>query len=135
MIPSFIWTVFIAEWSDDMLKTGMVIKIFPDTFVDSYTNWIKEEGFNCKVYRDRIVILGRTYKMVDTEEMGRILRRARLEKKFSKALMAVRIGVGEETIRSWEAGRRKPAPRNLRRYCKIVGLDMDKVIDDASIKG
>lgn len=115
-----------------MLKTGMVIKIFPDTYVDSYVNWINEEGFNCKVYRDRIEITGRTYKMVDREELGRILRNTRLKKKFSKALMAVRIGVGEESIRSWEAGRRMPSYNNLRRYCRIVGLDTDEVIRDAS---
>ena len=55
-----------------MFKTGMVIKVFPDTNVGIYTDWIRQEGYNFRVYRDRIEVIGRTYKLVDRVEMGMI---------------------------------------------------------------
>lgn len=124
--------MFIVDWSDDMFKTGMVIKVFPDTNVGIYTDWIRQEGYNFRVYRDRIEVIGRTYKLVDKVEMGMIIRNARLKKKFSKELMAIRIGVTPKTVGDWERGAKKPSLNSLSKYCKIVGLDKDKVIEDAT---
>ena len=116
-----------------MIKEGMVIKIFPDTDVESYTRYIRNRGYHYNVDKEHIYVLCRVYDSIDKVKLGRKLRLARIDKHMSRELMAIRIGVKPDSITQWENGRRKPTEINLARYCRIVGLDEGKVLDECSV--
>ena len=105
-----------------MLEPGMKIKIFPDTQVKQYLNWIREEGYHAKAYTNYIVVGERIKKRFDKEILARTMRTARKKKGITREQMAERMGVVRQTVRDWEFGRRTPQSFNLERYCRITGI-------------
>lgn len=93
-----------------MLTEGLRIKTYPDTDIDAYVRWIRDEGFRVSVYRDAIVV-GQKYKsrQVDVRAYSKELRKRRIAAGFTEITFANALGVSQQSVRDWEAGRRMPS--------------------------
>lgn len=103
------------------LYEGMTIKTFPETDVDAYVRFIHDSGFKCYVRSGFIRIGTRTHEPIDREARARKLRQARKLNGLTRAEVAEKIHVNEETLYSWEIGRTYPSKKNLQKlidlYC------------------
>ena len=115
------------------LKEGMSIKMFDNTNRTSYMKLINDEGFECKEYRDRLVVGRRIKPKYDKKKLGDILLRARCKKQIKRNDMAERVWVSSAVLRMWEIGKNMPSDEDLKRYCNIVGLNMEKVKSECMI--
>lgn len=107
--------------------TGMIIKIFEDTNVKSYTDHIDKCGYNYTVCSNKIVVGECKRNKYDTVEMGRQLKLARCRKKITRKDLSKRIWATSNTIGVWERGERMPSEDYLERFCNVVGLDMESL--------
>ncbi len=65
----------------------------------------------------------------DTRTLQGRLRIARREAGLERGEVAESIGLGPETIRSWETGRRVPRLRNLRLLAEMYGVELGWLLD------
>lgn len=117
-----------------MIFEGMRIKTFPDTDIIAYTNLIEENGFSYKIYRDSILVGKKIRPEYDKVKIGKVLRWAREKAGWDKKRIATRLWVTPTVINNWENGRTLPRKDDLLRYCKIVGIDAEKLLRDTEIK-
>ncbi len=59
--------------------------------------------------------------------MGDHIRRKRLDLGQGQRVLARRLGVREETVHLWEAGRARPLPRHYGRIVRFLGYDPEPV--------
>ena len=107
--------------------TGMVIKVFEDTDIQSYVDYIDKSGYYCEVQNDRIIVGKSKRNKYDAVELGRRLRLARCRMKLTRQDIAKRIWANPTTVGAWECGRNVPSDDYLRRFCKAVGLDEESL--------
>jgi transcriptional regulator with XRE-family HTH domain len=63
--------------------------------------------------------------------LGAVLRAHRQEKGFSQEYVAGLLGVSKNQVSHWEIGKRSMYAESLRSYCRILGVPMQKVLDEA----
>ena len=63
--------------------------------------------------------------------LGAVLRAHRQEKGFSQEYVAGLLGVSKNQISHWEIGKRSMYAESLRSYCRILGVSMQEVLDEA----
>lgn len=63
--------------------------------------------------------------------LGAVLRAHRQEKGFSQEYVAGLLGVSKNQVSHWEIGKRSMYAESLRAYCRILGVSMQKVLDEA----
>ena len=89
------------------LKEGDRIKIFPDTNIYTYMNFIKDSGFRCHLEGNHIVV-DKAYEWHRTSVYGKQIKEARKAKGWTRAELAEKCGVRESTVFDWELGTRRP---------------------------
>lgn len=104
------------------MKPGDKIKIFPDTCVPAYVEFIHAEGFRCKIYRDHLLVGEPFHKPIDRRKTGRTITQIRRKNNMSRDDMALAIGVRHETIWNWEIGRSLPDKFNQEKL-KAIGWE------------
>ena len=63
--------------------------------------------------------------------LGAVLRAHRQEKGFSQEYVAGLLGVSKNQVSHWEIGKRSMYAESLRSYCRILGVSMQTVLDEA----
>lgn len=117
-----------------MISEGMRIKTFPDTDIIAYTNLIEEKGYSYKIYRDSILVGKKVRPEYDKVKIGKVLKWAREKAGIDKKRIASRLWVSVTVVENWEKGRTLPRKDDLLRYCKMVGIDAEKLLNDTEIK-
>ena len=64
--------------------------------------------------------------------LGAVLRAHRQEKGFSQEYVAGLLGVSKNQVSHWEIGKRSMYAESLRSYCRILGVSMQTVLDEAA---
>lgn len=105
-----------------MLEEGMKIKIFPETNVESYVRFIREQGYKAEVYRDYIKVGKKKKRFIDRTIVGTDIRKARKKKGITREQLAEAVGVSVTTVFSWEIGRTAPRAYNYDELKKILDL-------------
>ena len=100
---------------------GMKIKIFPETDVNAYTDFIKSKGYSYKVNGNYIMIGKKTNKEEERRDFAKRLRTARREHKYSRRILADKIGVRENTIYNWEIAYSSPSDKNYKKLRVYLG--------------
>ncbi len=59
--------------------------------------------------------------------MNVLLRKARIERGWTQAQLAHLVQVDEQTVRSWEQGKRAPFPENGHRLCDVFGMSLKEL--------
>lgn len=108
------------------LKTGDRIKMFEDSNIEAYGDLIENNGF-----RHRIVIIkDETFmevgapipsKKIDSRAWAKTFRKSK--RKYDRKEFAKLVGVTEQTVYSWELGRRLPKPIYWKRLSEVLGDD------------
>ena len=62
------------------------------------------------------------------ENLGEVIRKARLDRSLSQRALAKEVGVSFPHISKIEAGREPPSDDLLRRIAEVVGLDADELL-------
>lgn len=107
------------------LFEGEIIKLYPDTNVKAYKNWINDEGFNCTVYYDHIKVGARfKHKKYNPVKLGNLIRKKRNVKGWNRYKVARMVNVREDTVFNWEIGRTQPKPQRLEEL--ITALEISK---------
>ena len=57
-------------------------------------------------------------------EIGRHIRRARVEQGLSQAAVAEKLGTHQTIVSMWETGKRKPKPAEFDKLCKVLDIKM-----------
>lgn len=115
------------------MYSGMRIKIFDDTDKKAYMRLIDKAGYNSNVYSDHIVVGSKKRNEYDTVEMGRQLKLARCQMRLTRKDISKRIWTCPNTIGIWERGERMPSEDHLRRFCRVVGLNVDALMESVKI--
>ena len=103
------------------LKTGDVIKIFPDTDVDAYVRAIRDEGFYHTLKKDCIVV-GKQFKILTEKKyFMSVVKYARVHKGLSRSELAKLCGVTEHTVFNWETG--YTLPKNIDKVKEILEIE------------
>ena len=111
------------------LYEGEVIKIFPDTDVRTYENWIRDEGFLCYVYRDHIRVGKRVAERhkFDNGKLGDLIRAKRKASGITRYKLSKMAHVHESTILEWECGFRHPKAETLEKLEKILKISKEEL--------
>ncbi|MBO5839780.1 MAG: helix-turn-helix transcriptional regulator [Bacteroidales bacterium] len=110
------------------LYEGEIIKIYPETDVRAYKNWIMDEGFMCKVYFDHIKVGPRfKHKKFEPGELAGLIRKKRNVKGWNRYKLARVMGVREDTVFNWEIGRTQPKPERLEELMKVLEISHDEL--------
>ena len=112
---------------------GMEIKIFEDTDVAAYTDYIDRSGYYYTVQDDKIVVGKSKRNKYDAVEMGRQLKLARCQMKMTRKDLSERIWTNPTTMGAWERGERVPSEDYLRRFCRAVGLNMERLKESVKL--
>ena len=89
------------------LKEGDKIKIFPDTDVLQYLDYIKRSGFRA-TREGNYIVIGKPYEYYRSTDYGNQIKKARRAKGWTRAELAEKCGVKEATVFGWEIGRKRP---------------------------
>lgn len=110
------------------LYEGERIKIFPDTDIRSYTNWISSQGFSYFIHGEYIVI-GRKgkYFTYDAVALGRLICSHRKSKGWDRFDLAEKLNVSEDSVFEWEIGRKQPKEKNLLRLKEILEITKEEL--------
>lgn len=57
------------------------------------------------------------------EEIGRLIRRARISKNFTLEELAHKLGVSRSAVNQWELGTSTPAGKRLSSICSVLAID------------
>ncbi len=111
-----------------MLYEGERIKIFPDTDIRTYKNWISSQGFSYFVHGEYIVI-GRKGKCFtyDATALGKLISSHRKAKGMDRFELADRIGVIEDSVFEWEIGRKQPKENNLLKLREVLDITKEEL--------
>lgn len=63
------------------------------------------------------------------EKLGAALRKARQAKKLSQPEVAEKLGVSKMTVSYWETGMRTMKAEQLKRYCALLGVSAQSILD------
>ena len=109
-----------------MLFEGERIKIYPETNVKAYKDWIYEQGFLCSVGNDYIKV-GRRFKRgkLNAAAFGRMISSYRKTKGWTRFKVCKMINVHEDTLLGWELGLRTPKPENLDKLVKVLNISQE----------
>ena len=111
-----------------MVYEGEVIKIFPNTDVESYRNWIVDQGFRCKVYSDRIEVgkrlKNRSFK---PHELAELIYNKRTHKGYNRYKLAKMVGVTEEAVFNWEIARTQPKPKRIEILKEVLDISNEEL--------
>ena len=64
------------------------------------------------------------------KSLGEALRNKRQEKNLSQEYVAQRLGVTKMAVSNWETGKRSMYAETLRRYCALLGVTIQSIVDD-----
>lgn len=111
------------------LYEGEIIKIFPETDVKTYTNWIHDEGFMCYVYRDHIKVGKRIRetRKYDNQKLGNLIRNKRKAKGITRYKLSQLAHVHESTVFEWEMGAKHPRYATIDRLEQILGITKEEL--------
>lgn len=112
---------------------GMKIKIFPDTDIEAYRRYIRDCGYSSSVHKEYIKV-GKPLKVraLDGAKLGKILIKLRTYKRIDRPTIAKKIGVTEDAVYSWECGIRLPREAHLSKYCEILGVDKNELVESVA---
>lgn len=105
-----------------LLQENERIKIFPDTDVDAYIRYFRNEGYSCKVEGNEIVIGKKIRLTYGSTKLGKLIYNKRNEKKISRGEFAEKLGVSVDSVFKWEIGQRKPFDYNLNNIVEILDI-------------
>lgn len=111
---------------------GERIKMYPDTDVQAYLNFIRDSGWNCKTSGEYIIVTTQRGNNIDRVKLAQVLKDARRKIKTPREKLAKELGVAECTIWSWEVARTIPKGDMLKTYCGVLGLDYEGVLEDCT---
>ena len=115
------------------MHSGMQIKIFENTDVQSYVDLVNKKGYHCEVHSDRIIVGKSKRTKYDAVEMGKQLKLARCRAKLTRKDIASRVWTNPTMVGTWERGKHVPSEDYLRRFCKAVGLDMERLKKETAL--
>ena len=111
-----------------MLYEGEIIKIFPETDVAAYKNWIMRQGFDVIVRKDYIRVGRRTtYYKYDAKKLGELIFKKRRAKGLEIKDLAKKVGVKEDAAFSWEIGLTQPKPANLDKVEELLEITKEEL--------
>ncbi len=103
------------------INTGDRIKVFEDTDVEAYINYIEiEKGFEAELYGDYIIVGEPYVKHIDTSYAKQIKFFRKL-RNMSREELAEACLVTEQTVWNWELGR--TIPREWWRVQKVLRFE------------
>lgn len=110
------------------LRTGMKIKIFPETDAEAYVRMIKEHGYTATIYRDHITIgMRRKTNELDKEKLARLIRTKRRAAGKTREEVAAELHTVTKNIFEWEIGTKQPKKENLEKLIKILYIEEEEV--------
>ena len=62
--------------------------------------------------------------------MAKVMKRVREQKGYSVRMLADEVGVHYSSISLWEHGKRKPRNGNIYRLEKVLGVSINKLMED-----
>ena len=106
------------------MKTGDKIKVFEDTDVRAYINWVNSKGFNAHYARGYIHI-DETFTLSEKKKnkIAKSIRKAREKTGLSIEELANKVGVRDSTVFNWERGYSLPNEFNRDLLRKIIGWE------------
>lgn len=63
------------------------------------------------------------------ETLGAVLRDCRVKKKMTQQELSKKMHVTKMTISHWENGKRSMTAENLKRYCQILDVSVQSVLE------
>ena len=102
-----------------MIFEGMKIKTYPDTDVEAYLRWIRDEGYNVSFRNSQIIVGEKRRRENDLKDFSKIIRNCRTKSGLSREAFANKVGVTPETLFEWERGHRLPS-KSHQRILKIL---------------
>ena len=112
------------------MQTGMKIKIFEDTDVDAYVDYIEECGYECHVKSGYILIGDRKCGFsIDREKLGKILESTRKKKRISREKMSQIVGISESLLFYIEHGMASVKEERIHKLCEVLGLDKEQLLE------
>ena len=111
------------------LYEGEVIKIFPETDVKAYKNWINDEGYVCYVFYDHIRVGKRVSDRHKFNEakLGALISSKRNAKGFTRYKLGLMVHAHENTVFDWEVGRRKPKNETMIKLQKVLDISEEEL--------
>ena len=106
------------------MKTGDKIKVFEDTDIRAYINWVNSKGFYAHYFNGYIYI-GDSFTANEKKrnKIARSIRKSREKTGLSIEELANKIGVRETTVFNWERGYSKPSEVNQGLLKQITGWE------------
>lgn len=116
------------------LHRGDKIKVFSNTDVGAYIDYLESIGFRSKLDGSYIVITGfnSKHKRKDFEklkEVGKRIRDIRKRMYFSVNEIAEEIGTTPITVDAWECGRTIPKGRAFQQFLEFSGATREYVME------
>lgn len=111
------------------LYEGKIIKIYPETDVRAYKNWINDEGFVCYVFHDHIKVgkrVSNRHKFIESK-LGALISSKRKAKGYSRYKLGLMVHAHETTVFDWEVGRRKPRNDTLLKLQEVLDISEEEL--------
>ncbi len=103
------------------------IKVFPETDVEAYIRYFRNQGYTCHLEGDEIVIGKQIRLTYNYQGLGSLIYKKRTEKDISRGYFAKMVEVNVDTVYKWEIGQRMPYDFNLQRIVKILGITEEEL--------
>lgn len=112
------------------MYSGMIIKTFPETDVDAYVRFIRDNGYKAHVFDGYIRVGGvLDNRRADRIPLGRLIKRKRKEKGITRTELAQMLNYTTTAVYDWEIGRRCPKAETMEKLKEILNItegDMEK---------
>ncbi len=105
------------------MNTGDTIRIFPETCISAYVQFIHSQGFRCKNYGDYLLVTEPLKKPIDRRATARTITQIRRKNNLSRKDMADKLNIHEYTIWKWEVGRNLPDKTNQQQLKELLGWE------------
>ena len=103
------------------------IKVFPETDVDAYIRYFRNQGYTCHLEGNEIVIGKPIASTYNYKNLGCLIYKKRTEKGISRGYFAKMVEVNVDTVYNWEIGQRMPFKYNLERIMKILDITEEEL--------
>ena len=103
------------------------IKVFPDTDVEAYIRYFRNQGYLCQLEGDELVIGKRVRLTYKSTKLGKLIYDKRNAKQIPRGKFADMLGVTVDTVFKWEIGQRKPFDYNLNHIIEILEITEEEL--------
>lgn len=110
-----------------LLQENERIKVFPETDVDAYIRYFRNQGYSCKLEGNELVIGKKIRLTYDSIKLGELIHSKRNARKITRGQFADMLGVTVIAVFKWEIGQRKPYDYNLNNIIRILEISEEEL--------